>query len=271
MIVPNFQLIFVFFFVQKDNVIPKAFVLVLSLHLTSFVHYTLAHKKGDKLWLEIENEVMSERSTPNIYNLWLFYNFSKSCKKRGELWKWVKWTLEMLEFLYFGLVPNSPLQTARDAVGRWKMERGDVYFHKFTLMTDERTIWKDRLVAPSLTSALLSELRTLYTAFLKFFQKLKPIILILSLLNYFSRLDLNFPVKYRAAFTLDSNNVEICQKMGKSVSHKPFPMWPPMDLFSVLSIRESAPSEKSCNFYIYWHTSRDDCDFGAVVSLLLID
>ena len=35
----------VFFFVQKDNVIPKAFVLVLSLHLTSFVHYTLAHKK----------------------------------------------------------------------------------------------------------------------------------------------------------------------------------------------------------------------------------
>ena len=42
------------------------------------------------------------------------------------------------------------------------------------------------------------------------------------------------------AFTLDSNNVEICQKMGKKC-HKPFPqsrarqVWPQMDLFSVLS------------------------------------
>ena len=161
-------------------------------------------KKGDKLWLEIENEVMSERSTPNIYNLWLFYNFSKSCKKGvkyGNEWSG-RWKCLIISFLYFGLVPNSPLQTARDAVGRWKMERGDVRFSQVHAH-DGRT---NNLEGPSsgaLFNFNLTFGTTLDIAFLKFFQNskaFKPIIFILSLLNYFSRLDLNFPVKYRIYF-----------------------------------------------------------------------
>ena len=96
----------------------------------------VTNSDGTPLRLEMENEVMSKRSTPNIYNLWLFYNFLKLCKKRR-----VRYSInyESLLKAYRGIslwimhwMMQIALWCGRYAASvvepRWKMERGDIWF-----------------------------------------------------------------------------------------------------------------------------------------------
>ena len=73
-----------FLYICTSNNVTLKF-LAFPWHLLSITLHTkkVTNFDGTPLRLEIENEVMSKRSTPNIYNLWLFYNFSKLCKKGG--------------------------------------------------------------------------------------------------------------------------------------------------------------------------------------------
>ena len=139
-------------------------IMLLWSHLYPFLAFpwhllsiTLHTKKvtifdGTPLRLEMENEVMSKRSTPNIYNLWLFYNFSKLCKKGG-----VRYSMhyESLFWMYHFEWCAGWCRLHSDAVDmqhpwlswgeRWSAAIFD--FHKFTLLTGW-TLLKDRLVAP---------------------------------------------------------------------------------------------------------------------------
>ena len=127
-----------FFYTFVSAIMSLVPVLAFSWHLLSITSTKkVTNSDGTPLRLEMENEVMSKRSTPNIYNLWLFYNFLKLCKKKRV----VRYSIyyESLLKAYRGIslwimhwMMQIALWCGRYAASvvepRWKMERGDIWF-----------------------------------------------------------------------------------------------------------------------------------------------